>query len=154
MSTRATRKKPVPQEQAFVSIVRVHERISYRAKALLKTRGLSQPQYNVLRILRGAGPEGLPCQRIGERLLTHVPDITRLLDRLENGGYVTRARGEGNDRRVVVTRITALGLERLSEIDEPITNLHKEQFSNLSAAEVRQLNDLLSKVMRTGRDKP
>jgi DNA-binding MarR family transcriptional regulator len=144
---RGAKKRSVPQEQVFVNMVRVHERASYRANALLKAYGLSGPQYNVLRILRGAGEDGLPCQGIGERLITRVPDITRLLDRLENAGYVTRTRGEGDDRRVVITRIAASGLDVLSDIDEPMMDVHRKQFSNLTAAEVRELNGLLSKVL-------
>ncbi len=144
---RVTKRRPVPQEQAFVNVVRVHESASYRANGLLKAHGLSGPQYNVLRVLRGAGEDGLPCQGIGGQLIARVPDITRLLDRLENAGHVTRARGEGDDRRVVITHITASGLDVLSDLEEPMMNVHREQFSNLTATEVRQLNSLLNKVL-------
>lgn len=147
MAEARSRKTPVPEEQGFVSIVRVYERLSYNTNTFLKAHGLSGPQYNVLRILRGAGTDGLPCQGIRGRLIASVPDITRLLDRLETAGYVTRARGEGSDRRVVIARITSAGLDTLSKIDEPILELHREQFSNLTKAEIRQLNDLLNKVI-------
>ena len=147
MPVKRPKKTPVPEEQAYVNIVRVHERVSYNTHSLIKAHGLSGPQYNVLRILRGAGKDGLSCQKIRERLIANVPDITRLLDRLEAAGHVTRMRGEGNDRRVVITRITSAGLDTLSKIDEPILELHREQFSSLTKAEIRQLNDLLNKVI-------
>src|SRR5690242_4320539 len=91
--------------EAVLNIVRTADQIHRKVAELLKPGGLSGTQYNVLRILRGAGPDGASCREIGERLVTHDPDITRLLDRMERNGWVIRARGEA-DRRVVSTRIT------------------------------------------------
>ncbi|MBI3670357.1 MAG: MarR family transcriptional regulator [Acidobacteria bacterium] len=115
----------------------------------LKPAGLSHTQYNVLRILRGAGPQGLACREIGERMLTRDPDITRLLDRLEAHGLVTRQR-ERTDRRVVNTRITPQGLRILEKLDEPIAELHRRQLRHLRAPRLQSLVRLLEQA-REGR---
>ena len=88
--------------------------LSRRLAHVLKTEELSSNQYNVLRILRGA-PEGLPCGEIGSRMITRDPDITRLLDRLEKRGLISRCR-ETKDRRMVLTRISAEGLKLLCPV--------------------------------------
>ena len=88
----------------------------------LKPYGLTETQYNSLRILRGAGTSGLTCAEIAERLVSQDPDITRLVERLQRQGLVRRERGE-KDRRVVLTKITAAGLDRLKEAD-PVVNTH------------------------------
>jgi DNA-binding MarR family transcriptional regulator len=141
------RKEPTPAERAYVGIVRVEEWMSHDTNEVLKAHGLSGPQYNVLRILRGAGEEGLPCRKIAERMITRVPDITRLLDRLEAAGNVTRERGAGNDRRVVLTKITAQGLAKVTELDRPIEESHRRQLASLTDAEIESLNALLGKIV-------
>ena len=107
---RAPKPKRAPQpdleERVFVSLLRTADALSRGAEALLKPFNLSGTQYNALRILRGAGEEGLACREVGERLISRDPDITRLLDRMESRGWIARAR-EAQDRRVVKTRITA-----------------------------------------------
>jgi DNA-binding MarR family transcriptional regulator len=143
------RKVPAPEEHVYVGVVRLSDRMGYSTAALLKEHGLSGPQYNVLRILRGAGDEGLPCRKIAQRLITRVPDITRLLDRLEAAGNVTRERGAGEDRRVVLTKITPAGLEKLRALDQPIEDAHRDQLSALSNDEIQQLNALLSKALES-----
>jgi DNA-binding MarR family transcriptional regulator len=87
--------------------------------SVLREYELSATQYNVLRILRGAGPAGATCSQIAERMINHDPDITRLLDRLETRGFATRERSK-DDRRVVMTRITRQGIHLLSRIDGPL----------------------------------
>lgn len=109
---------------------------------LLKQFGLSQTQYNALRILRGAGEEGLPCGEIGERMITHDPDVTRLLDRLEAKGWVQRSR-HAKDRRVVTARITAEGKTLIDPMDEPISELMGRMLGHLNETRLRQLIDLL-----------
>lgn len=136
-----------PEQQAYLSLVTASEALLWDTTALFKAHGLSLPQYNVLRILRGAGPEGLTCQGIRTRMLTRVPDITRLLDRLEKSGYVTRARGAGPDRRVVMTQITRAGLDLLAKLDEPVLEHHRRQFARLTPADVEKLSELLTKLV-------
>jgi DNA-binding MarR family transcriptional regulator len=113
--------------------------------ATLRPTGLSPTQYNVLRILRGAEPDGLVCREIGERMITRDPDITRLLDRLEERGLVARSRGT-EDRRVIVTRITREGLRILESLDEPIEALHLKQVGHLGPERLKGLIALLEAI--------
>src|ERR1700761_6842433 len=104
------------EEEASLNIVRTYEVLQQQMLGFLKGFDLSASQYNVLRILRGAGETGLSCSHIGERMVTRDPDITRLLDRLESRKLIRRERSE-RDRRVVNARITNQGLHLLEEID-------------------------------------
>src|ERR1700752_3948253 len=123
------RHAPSPEETAFLDLVRTADVLSRRLFLVLKSEDLSSNQYNVLRILRGA-PEGLPCGEIGSRMITRDPDITRLLDRLEKRGLISRSR-ENKDRRLVLTRISAEGLKLLARLDEPVQEAHREQLGHL-----------------------
>ena len=127
------RKQPLRaslEERVFVALWRTADTLSRAGEGLLKAHELSSTQYNVLRILRGAGEKGLSCREIGERLITRDPDITRLLDRLEARSLLARARETG-DRRVVKTRITAEGLRLLEQLDEPVQDLHRRQLGHM-----------------------
>jgi DNA-binding MarR family transcriptional regulator len=135
----------VPEEEASLSILRTCEVIEQRAAACIRAYDLTGPQYNVLRILRGSSPNGLPCGQIAERMITRDPDVTRLLDRLEARQLIQRERGE-QDRRVVVARITDTGLRLLQEIDPVITEQHRRQFSTINRTELRELIRLLALV--------
>ena len=132
---------------ASLELLRTADVVVQGLAATLKPYGLSLNQYNVLRILRGSEPGGLPCGQIAERMLTRDPDMTRLLDRLEGRGLVSRCREKG-DRRVVLTRITKPGLEVLAELDEPVRKKHEEQLGHLSDAKLRTLIDLLESARR------
>src|SRR2546421_11590448 len=88
------------EQEVFLNVLRTADVLTTKLEAILKPFGLSPTQYNVLRILRGAGEAGLACGRIAERMITRDPDVTRLLDRLENCGLIRRAR-QTDDRRVV-----------------------------------------------------
>src|SRR5215467_2560137 len=130
MSSRSQTNRPAPPEdRLFVAIVKAADALGRQAEQLLKSAGLTGSQYNVLRILRGAEPEGLPCRAIGERMISRDPDVTRLLDRMEKRGWISRER-QSDDRRVVKARITKKGLEILKPLDQPIHALHKQQFRN------------------------
>jgi len=131
--------------EAVLNIVRTADGLSRKGAELLKAGGLSGTQYNVLRILRGAGSDGCACREIGERMVTHDPDITRLLDRMERNGWVTRAR-DGQDRRVVSVRITKEGLKLAEEFEAPLLALHKQVMRGLNAKDLEQLIELLEKV--------
>ena len=134
----------LPELEAFLNLVRSADALVREVAAVLKPSGLSGVQYNVLRILRGAGAGGLPCGEIAARLVTHDPDITRLIDRLEARGLVVRAR-DAADRRVVVVRITATGeaLAGDNELSRALNDLHRAQFARLEPAHLTQLIDLL-----------
>jgi len=133
------------QDRIFVALLRTADALSQEAEQVLKAAGLTGTQYNVLRILRGAEPEGLPCRGIGDRMISHDPDMTRLLDRMEKRGLITRER-QIDDRRVVKTRITPQALSLLKTLDQPVHELHKRQFRHMPAARLRILNRLLEEV--------
>ncbi|MBI3695976.1 MAG: MarR family transcriptional regulator [Acidobacteria bacterium] len=128
--------------EAFLNLQRTADVLLRGIEAVLKPFGFSPTQYNVLRILRGAGPEGLACRHIGDRMLTRDPDITRLLDRLEARKLVSRTR-EQKDRRVLTTRVTEAGLEILKQLDAPIAQAHRKQLGHLGEARLRTLSSLL-----------
>jgi DNA-binding MarR family transcriptional regulator len=133
------------ENRIFVALLQTADTLGQEAEQLLKAAGIPNAQYNVLRILRGAEPEGLACRAIGDRMISHDPDITRLLDRMEKRGLITRER-QTDDRRVVKTRITPQGLSLLKTLDQPIHDLHKRQFRHISTARLKTLFDLLEEV--------
>jgi len=130
------------EEEVFLNILRTGDALRQGELALFKSARLSPSQYNVLRILRGAGVSGLACQEIAERMITRDPDITRLLDRLEARELVSRAREE-TDRRVVTTRITEHGLALLQNLDAPLLEVHRRQLGHLAPERLEQLVELL-----------
>jgi DNA-binding MarR family transcriptional regulator len=130
-----------PEEAAFLDIQRTADVLSRGAVNVLKSAGLSPNQYNVLRILRGAR-EGLPCGEIAARMVTHDPDITRLLDRLEKRRLIARSR-EAKDRRKVVTCVTSTGLRLLARLDTPVRAAHRRQLGRLGPQRLRKLAELL-----------
>ena len=133
------------ENRTFVSLLQAADTLAQEAEQLLKAAGLTGAQYNVLRILRGAEPQGLACRAIGDRMISHDPDMTRLLDRMEKRGLITRER-QSDDRRVVKTRVAAPGLSLLKTLDQPVHGLHKRQFRHMSAARLKILSDLLEEV--------
>jgi len=130
------------EEAAFLDLLRTTDVLSHRPAQVLKTADLSATQYNVLRILRGA-PEGLTCGEVANRMITRDPDITRLLDRLEKRGLISRCR-EAKDRRMVLARITPEGLAVLAGLDSPIQEAHRRQLGHLGRERLRALAELLS----------
>jgi MarR family transcriptional regulator, organic hydroperoxide resistance regulator len=141
-----TQRGSLPSEdRAFIALQKAADKLAVQAEQLLKSKGLTGAQYNVLRILRGAEPQGLACSSIAERMISHDPDMTRLLDRMEKRRLITRQR-QSNDRRVVKTRITSGGLELLKRLDPTVRELHKRQFSHIAAARVRTLAELLDEI--------
>lgn len=133
------------EQEAYLSLLRTADALQSRIEVKLKEFGLTGTQYNALRILRGAGTDGLPCSEIGERMITHDPDITRLLNRLEKSGWVSRARDK-QDRRVICGRIAAAGLKLLREIDQPIETLGRDLLRHVGQAQLKQLINLLELV--------
>jgi DNA-binding MarR family transcriptional regulator len=144
-SIRIARRRPAcPEEDAFLDLLRTCDLLSRAPAQLLKAEDLSSTQYNVLRILRGT-PEGLPCGEIASRMITRDPDITRLLDRLEKRGLISRCR-ETKDRRMVMVRITAQGLKILANLDEPVRESHRRQLGHLGKGRLQELAELLGQV--------
>jgi DNA-binding MarR family transcriptional regulator len=133
------------EQEVFLSLLRTADELDQGLAELLKPFALTPTQYNVLRILRGAGGRGLACHEIGERMLTHDPDVTRLLDRLERRGLLERHR-EPQDRRVILTAITAEGLRLLEQLDAPVADLHRRQLAHLDEEPLRALLALLERV--------
>ena len=134
-----------PAVEAYLNLLRTHDRLAGDFARYMKQHGISQPQYNVLRILRGAGPDGLPSLAVAERMVTRVPDITRLLDRVAAKGWVRRTRSK-EDRRVVIARITPAGLRFLEKLDAPLLDYQRTLLHHMSAKELATLNDLLVKA--------
>jgi DNA-binding MarR family transcriptional regulator len=137
---------PSPESRAFVALLVAADRLSQQAEQLMKKHGLTGTQYNVLRILRGAEPAGLPCKGISDRMISHDPDMTRLLDRMEKLGLITRER-QTSDRRVVKTRITSKGLDFLKKLDAPVQEMHRIQFRNIPVARLKSLADVLEEIV-------
>jgi len=133
------------EQEAYLSLLRTADALQSQVEAKLKEFGLTGTQYNALRILRGAGPEGLPCSEIGERMITRDPDITRLLNRLEKRGLVRRARTK-DDRRVIYGKITAGGLKLLREMDEPVEKHNRAMLKHVGQEKIAQLIQLLELV--------
>jgi DNA-binding MarR family transcriptional regulator len=138
--------RTLAQYDALVAMVKAVEAMTREFAELLKAEDLSPSQYNVLRILRGAGEPGLSCGDVGDRLIRHDPDITRLVDRLERRKLVARTR-DARDRRVVRTRITDEGRAVIARLDGPVDVLHERQLGHMSQARLRDLRDLASATL-------
>lgn len=132
------------EREAVLNILLTADRLQNRFGRLFREHGLTNSQYNVLRILRGEG-QPLPSLEIASRLIQQVPAITGLIDRLESAGLVCRKRCE-QDRRVVYVDITGSGLSLMARIDEPLLALHRELIGHLSTQELQQLTGLLEKA--------
>jgi DNA-binding MarR family transcriptional regulator len=136
------------QQEVFLEVLRTGHALVHDLVDLLRPYGLTQPQYNVLRILRGAGPAGLPTGEVGERMVaSREPDVTRLLVRMERSGLVRRQRRPDN-RRVVTARITAQGLQVLTALDQPVLAMHATQLQHMTRRELEQLATLLERARR------
>ena len=133
------------EQEVVLNVMRTGTTLRQGIAEVLRPFDLSPPQYNVLRILRGAAPEGLPCSEVGDRLVTRDPDVTRLLDRLEKRGLVARGRSE-RDRRVVTASITEDGTKLVNELDDPMTAMHGSQLGHMRKKEMKKLITLLEKA--------
>jgi DNA-binding MarR family transcriptional regulator len=142
--TQSSRARQVgsPEEAAFLDLLRTADMLTRNAIEVLRDEDLSSTQYNVLRILRGA-PQGLPCGEIAGRLITRDPDITRLLDRMEKRGLISRAR-ESRDRRMVLARLTPEGRKLVDRLDEPVQKMHRKLLGHLGKEKLRALAELLA----------
>jgi len=130
------------ESEVMLNVARTADALSRGGEEILKLVGLSPNQYNVLRILRGAGEQGLCCREVAERMVTRDPDITRLVDRLERRSLLTRSR-DSKDRRIITVRITPDGLKILKDLDGPMEEYNRNRLSHMDKADLRKLSDLL-----------
>ncbi len=137
------------EQEAYLSLGRTWAVLEHAVSETLKPHGITPTQYNVLRILRGAGPKGLCRSEVMDRMISRVPDATRLLDRMEAAGLITRERSS-EDRRFVTTRVSEEGLRLLAELDQVIEDLHQRQFTTLDEQGLRGLIELLGLVRTPG----
>ena len=136
----------LPRE-TYRNLIRVHERLTGELAALLREHGASTAQYNVMRVLHGAPADGAPCQYIGLHLLTKVPDVTRLIDRMVASDLVRRERSK-KDRRIVLVNLTSKGREIFQSLEGPVEALHGEQLAHLSDEQAGALNQALLGVLQ------
>jgi DNA-binding MarR family transcriptional regulator len=146
---RQTRPFATLDEEATVALFRTVDVIRGEAERALAAHGITHQQYNVLRILRGSHPEPLPTLEIAERMIERAPGITRLLDRLEAAGLVSRQRCPG-DRRIVHCSITRAGLASLAATDEPLRAVGRRRAGRLSKADLAKLVELLDRLREEG----
>lgn len=133
------------ESDAWVRIQRTADCLMAQLSQTLKPYGVSPTQYNGLRILRGAGPDGMPCGEVAARMINQDPDVTRLFDRMEKPGWIVRERSR-TDRRVLLARITNEGLRLLDSLDETLQSYHRSTMGHLTQAELIQLNRLLERL--------
>ncbi len=135
------------EERVFQSLMLAADHLLRGEIEVLRVADLTFPQYNVLRILRGARPEALSCGTISQRMLSRDSDLTRLLDRLEKRGLVTRLRDE-RDRRMVRAAITESGMQLLRRLDGPIDRVHREQLKHIPRKHLETLRTLAEGLYR------
>jgi len=133
------------QQEAQLSVVRTGSLLTDAFEKMLRPYGITAAQFNVLRILRGAEPDGLCRNELRDRLLTRMPDVTRLLDRMEHARLVERTR-EGEDRRRVRTRITPKARRLVDRLDDTVAEEHQRRFGHLGKERLRELIQTLSEV--------
>jgi len=137
------------EEEVSLEILRTAAGLEHFLVEGLKVHGLTMTQYNVLRILRGAGTTGLCRNDVGARMLSPVPDATRLIDRLIAAGYAVKDKNP-DDKRYTTTRITEKGLRLLNDLDEFILGMHQSRFGHMSESDLTSLSNLL----KTARKQP
>lgn len=137
------------EEKVFVALQRTADHLQQLLVEALKPHGLSPTQYNALRILRGAGADGLPCSEVAARMINHGSDVTRLMGRLERRSLTQRKRQEG-DRRVITAHITTKGLALLNGLDETIQSFNRDALGHMGVRQLKQLLDLLERANNVG----
>jgi DNA-binding MarR family transcriptional regulator len=139
---RTPRRFDSPQQEAYLNLWRTYDRLRMLEDDLFQQHDLTAQQYNALRLLRAEHPAALPTLVLAGKLVSHAPDITRLVDRLEQRGLVVRKRMLDN-RRVVQVGISEAGLALLKQLDQPVRDCHLKQLGHLSGAQLQSLVDLL-----------
>jgi DNA-binding MarR family transcriptional regulator len=133
------------EQEATLGLLRTADAVKRSLAQVIEPHGITPQQYNVLRILRGAGPEGLPTLTIGERMIEQTPGVTRLVDRLERKALVARVPCP-RDRRRVFCRITPKGLDLLKELDDPVNRWDAQAVAVLQPSDLDSLINLLDRV--------
>ncbi len=146
---RQTRPFASAEEEAFLNLARTAAVLNHAFAEAMKPYGITGTQYNVLRILRGAGNAGLGRNEVRDRLVAQVPDVTRLFDRMEDAGLIARER-DTKDRRSVTTRITRNGLQLLQDLDEPVLDVHRAQLGHMTKRQLGTLIELLTIARHRG----
>ena len=141
------------EEEASLNILRTADRLAGCFEHILKPKGLTPTQYNVLRILRGVSPQGIACQEIAQRMITRDADLTRLLDRLESRQLVGRQR-QASDRRVVHISITQTGLVLLGDLDAAVVEMNRKLLGHLSPEKLHNLIELLELAREHAEEDP
>ncbi|MEK6375438.1 MAG: MarR family transcriptional regulator [Acidobacteriota bacterium] len=136
---------PSPHQEALVALIRTADLLRRVVGGVVEPHRITAQQYNVLRILRGAGAEGLPTLEIAERMIEQTPGITRLIDRLESKNLVSRERSS-TDRRCVFCRITPAGLDLLARLDAPVEDASGLSLASLTKRELAQLVEMLDRA--------
>jgi DNA-binding MarR family transcriptional regulator len=139
--------KPFPRRssEALLSVLRTAALLEHRVNEVLRPHGITELQYNVLRILRGAGPDGWCGREISARLVSKVPDVSRLLDRME-GMQLLRRERDATDRRHVTARITPRGLRVLDEATPELEAFERERFGHLDGERLQHVIDGLADI--------
>ena len=135
----------VTEQEVYLNLVRTHAVLDHEVAELFKLHNLSQPLYNVLKVVARVGEVGMPSQSIAQYMVTRDPDITRLVDRLEKELLLERERDE-RDRRIVLVKVTQLGLDTIEKLDPLIWVLHRQQIGHLSREKLELLNQLLVEI--------
>ncbi len=134
-----------PEQAAHLGILRTAAALDHAFAEALRAHDITPTQYNVLRILRGAGAKGLCRNEVRDRMVARVPDATRLLDRMEAAGLIRRERS-AEDRRFVTTHLTAEGRRLVDALDDPVEALHRAHLGHLAREELETLAHLLDRV--------
>ncbi len=150
MASSARRRTPVrrfdsPEQEAYLTLWRTYDRLREIEEDFFERWDLTAQQYNVLRLVRAAHPEPVPTLGLVAKLVSRAPDITRMLDKLEARGFITRTRGTA-DRRAVLIGITGAGLSLLDEMADPLRECHEKQLGHLSRTELDTLITLLNRA--------
>lgn len=133
------------QEEALLSVFITWDLLYRNLQKVMRRHGVSLAQYNVLRILRGAGADGIPLMAIARRMIVRYPNVTRLTDRLETDGLIQRERSM-KDRRVVRAVVTPAGLDLLAKLDGQVESLNVHLMRGADEAEIRRLIEILAAV--------
>jgi len=139
------------QQQVFLNLWRTYDRLRMFEDELLGRFDLTPQQYNVLRLLEAHRADGLQTLQLASRLVSRAPDITRMVDKLEERGLAERTRRADN-RRVVEVRITPAGSELVSQIAGPLQECHQRQLGHMSADDLELLSRLLGKARQPHED--
>jgi len=133
------------EEEATLNVTRTSAILEHALIQALKPHAITPTQYNVLRILRGSGGDGLCRNEVGQRMVRQVPDVTRLLDRMEQTGLIARVRSR-DDRRFVSTHLTPKGRSLVDRLDEEVGAIHRRHLGHLGESQLKQLVELLTKA--------